>query len=406
MRVTDVEPTPENPEGYAPDLLAPDAFPALATLSAGPLFGAVVRPNRGPVAPQYVFVPTKLGGPGYFNKDVAALTEWNLLWECGHIRPDFLEGTLPQSLDWTERHGGVSFRFVPFDEGPRASGKLQAYGALRSLLPLPLLRRFCLAPLRASWPPFFHPHGTPQPRDAVTSLSRAFAEYIWPLLCPGSGLQAFAEQDSVRLLAHNLDYWLPHLDLLIQRRVEAGGRARYESEEQRREFEQETARVALKHDAAVLRPCRGISAWSGEDEAWEAAQEMVDIADANGRLRGILDAIRSHRVEDDFSPRWSRAKEDLERKLHAKRRKVRVTFVELTDTVPVFAPDAEADFVENRLWQDLFAVVNRKDRRVVVCLRSGWSSATEIARELGYANHSPISKAVSRIREKAARLLQ
>ena len=70
-------------------------------------------------------------------------------------------------------------------------------------------------------------------------------------------------------------------------------------------------------------------------------QAIVDQADENGRLRGIIDAIRSHRVTDDFSARWSYAKEDFERKLYSKRSKVRVSLVELPETLPVHGPTSE-----------------------------------------------------------------
>jgi hypothetical protein len=406
MAAIEVERAPQNPHGYRADLLTPDAFPALGTISAAFMFSAVVRPNCGPVAPQYVFVPCKRDPVSCITEEMVTLSEWNMMWECGHIRPDYFEGKLPSRVKWIERPGAASFRFVPFFEGRNTSGKLAAYEPLRSLLPLHLLRRFGLAPKRGVWPnTFTSPTADNRPATA-TSLARAFAEHMWPLLSSGSSLYAFAENESIRLLTHNLDYWLPYIDLLVQMRAEAVGRVKFESDDQQRELEAAQASLPPEFDAAILRPRFGFDVWSGEEEAWEAAQEMVELADAHGRLRAVLDAIRSHRVQDDFSARWSFAKEDFERKLHAKRLKVKVTFVELRDTMPVFAPDAEADCQENLLWQDLFAVVNKKDRRVVVCLRNGTSSATEIARELGYASHSPVSKALARIREKAERLFR
>lgn len=51
--------------------------------------------------------------------------------------------------------------------------------------------------------------------------------------------------------------------------------------------------------------------------------------------------MRSHRVHDDFSDRWSHAKEDFDRTLNHKRSKVTVTFVELDDTTPVHGPETE-----------------------------------------------------------------
>lgn len=153
----------------------------------------------------------------------------------------------------------------------------------------------------------------------------------------------------------------------------------------------------------MSRPLRGGPLWLGEEEAAAATRELVEVADREGRLRAIIDAVRSNRIEDDFSPRWSFAKEDFERRLYRKRSKIKVTFVELDETIPFHGPDSEAD--ENLLWEDFFAVLNAKEKRVVVCLRSGMSKATDIAATLGYANHSPVSKTLQGIRRKAARLL-
>ena len=107
----------------------------------------------------------------------------------------------------------------------------------------------------------------------------------------------------------------------------------------------------------------------GEDEAWEVTRDLVDEADRDGRLRGIIDAVRSNRVEDDFTDQWSYAKEDFERKLYHKRTKVKVTFVELSDTIPVHGPRSEV--FEELLWEDFLALLYHKERRVVVLLRNG-----------------------------------
>jgi hypothetical protein len=206
-------------------------------------------------------------------------------------------------------------------------------------------------------------------------------------------------------LSHSLDYWLPYVDVIVQRRVKALGRVKYEDEDQRRAHEETQRNLDPGLDADVRRPCFGGDAWRGEDDAWEAMQEVVDAADRRGRLRSLIDAIRSNRVQDDFSPRWSYEREDFERKLYAKRARWKVSFVELDDTVPVHSPDAEPEQERRLLWQDFFSVLNEKERRIVVCLRNGATSATEIGRTLGYANHSPVSKALARIRRKAKRRL-
>jgi hypothetical protein len=129
--------------------------------------------------------------------------------------------------------------------------------------------------------------------------------------------------------------------------------------------------------------------WQGEAEAREALNEVVEAADRHGRLRSIIEAVTENRVEDDFSPRWSYEREDFERKLYHKRLKIKVSFVELDETIPVHGPDSELD--ENLLWEDFLTLLNRKERSITVCLRNGFTKAGEISTILGYASHSPVS---------------
>ncbi len=72
-------------------------------------------------------------------------------------------------------------------------------------------------------------------------------------------------------------------------------------------------------DVSIKRPRKGGSLWMGEDKAAEVNREVVNAADQNGQLRGIIEAVRSNRVVDDFSPCWSFPHEDSERKLYALR---------------------------------------------------------------------------------------
>ncbi|HLG54089.1 MAG TPA: hypothetical protein VI485_02085 [Vicinamibacterales bacterium] len=152
--------------------------------------------------------------------------------------------------------------------------------------------------------------------------------------------------------------------------------------------------------AQVCRPWRGGRLWMGEDEAWGAAQELVAVADEHGALRALVEAVRTHRIQDDFSSVWSYEREDFERKLHRKRLKVKVVFVEMPDSVPVYSEDSEVH--ERLLWGDFMSLLDKKERRVTVCLRKGTVGAVDIAKELGYANHSPVSKALAKIRKKAS----
>jgi hypothetical protein len=233
-------------------------------------------------------------------------------------------------------------------------------------------------------------------------LSEAFAYHVWPLLCPGSPPSAFSRSEPIRVLAHGLDFWLPYIDMVAQRRMKQLGRVKIENSDQAKLLKKVQANCPPEFISA--RPLFGGDVWRGEEEAWEASKEMVEVADREGHLRGILDAIRSNRVEEDFSPRWSYAREDFERRLYCKRNKIKVQFIELDDTIPVHGPETEVE--ENLLWQSLFAILSPKDRRVAICLRNGVSKVTRISELLGYANHSPVSKALKRIREKVKKLLE
>jgi DNA-directed RNA polymerase specialized sigma24 family protein len=140
--------------------------------------------------------------------------------------------------------------------------------------------------------------------------------------------------------------------------------------------------------------------WCGQAEAAEVVRLAVEHADANGRLRGILEAVRSNRVEDDFSEHWSYAREDFERKLYRKRAKIKVRFVELTDTIPVQGPETEIE--DNLVFADFLALLDERERQVVLLLRSGITKVGDVASALGYKNHSPVSKRLAVIRKKAA----
>jgi hypothetical protein len=236
------------------------------------------------------------------------------------------------------------------------------------------------------------------PTDFGRRLERAWARTVWPHLISGSPLTAFTDTDPIKLLAHNLDFWIPAVTETIQARL--------------REFP-EIEKITLPEampleDGGVLdgavpaHPRMGGEIWCGEADARAAVAETVDAADRTGQLRGILDTIRAHRVVEDFSPYWSYAREDFERRIYRKRNKITVRFVELTDTVPVQGPDSEV--IGNLVTNNFLATLDPRNREIVVLLASG-HSRTEIAAQLGYANHSAISKRLARIAGDAIRYL-
>ena len=64
-----------------------------------------------------------------------------------------------------------------------------------------------------------------------------------------------------------------------------------------------------------------------------------------------------------------------------------------------------SEYTENLLWQDFSALLDVRERRSTVCLRNGTTKLGDIAAAMGYENHSPISKALARIRKKATEFL-
>lgn len=58
-------------------------------------------------------------------------------------------------------------------------------------------------------------------------------------------------------------------------------------------------------EATVGNPLMGGDIWRGEEDAADILRMAVEEADSTGRLREMLDAVKSNRVEDDFSDRWS-----------------------------------------------------------------------------------------------------
>jgi hypothetical protein len=381
-----------------PDELTRDVFPRLGNISAAFFFQFLPIPVNPLSAPEYVYIPTT---PRDIGEEVF-IGEWNMAWESGPLRKQMFHEfrRIPRKLKWTTKFKETDLRFVPLENNCRYPG----YAPLYHLLPLKTLRKFGLPALKKGhWPTLGGWRGYHEimPPDFEDRLSDAFSYHVWPVLCPGSPPSAFSPSEPVRVLSHGLDFWLPYVDIVAQRRMKELGRVKLENSKQGKLLKKLQANCPPEFIPA--RPLFGGDIWTGESEAWEATKDMVEIADRHGRLRGILDAIRSNRVEEDFSSRWSYEREDFERKLYRKRNKIKVQFVEIDDTIPVHGP--ETDVEENLLWQSLFAILNPKDRRVTICLRSGISKVATISQLLGYANHSPVSKALKRIREKVKNLL-
>ena len=373
----------------SPDEITDVNYPRMTNMSAGFMFRAIAKPLQ-PDRPEYATIESD----GSL-ETVGMIAQWNLAWEAGQFRRRYFdEDDFSPQLRRIASLGDVNVTLVP-----RTRSRYWEYAPLVHLLPRATLERFGLPLLRAGQWPFLADLGGVDgylPKDFEQRLSRAWASVVWPHLVSGSQMRAFSRDDPIRLLSHNLDYWLPPVTEVMQDTLRllpeiANGI--------------EPGPVTLVdgstlEGAIAANPRKGGDIWEGEEEATEILELTVEAADETGRLRGILDAVRSNRVEDDFSGHWSFAREDFERKLYRKRSKAQVRFVELKDTIPVQGP--ESDILGSLITNDFLAILDQRNRQIVVLLNSGYTKKTEIAEILGFANHSPVSKRLAQIREAAS----
>jgi hypothetical protein len=378
-----------------PEWASAEAYPRMFNLSAGFLFGDVMVRAVDPMPAEYVTIPMRRPS----TELQVTVAEWNVLWEMAQFRRRAFDyDTLPSLIAKVADLGDNNVVFVP-----RTRSRYFEYAPLYHLLPRTTVERFGLPLVRAGqWPYMIGrgPRTDYMPSDFAQRLSQAWAAHIWRHLIPGSPQSGFTKDDPIRLLAHNLDFWLPPVTEVVHDILRSfpGVGAPIEPEP----VHLEDKSVLEGAERASTRV--GSELWHGEAEAAEVTEWAIEQADVDGRLRGILDAIRSNRVEDDFSDRWSFAREDFERKLYHKRSKIKVTFVELTDSIPVQGP--ETDIVGHTVTADFMALLDERNRDVVVLLNSGHTTLSEIACIMGYANHSAVSKRLAHIRREAARVFK
>lgn len=375
-----------------------DEFPNLWNLSSAFLFGQLPVPKENKT-PEFVFLQDYDFQKGY-SENIVTIAEWNMVWEVAHLRSDFFWQKLPSGLDWLKNFEDINLYLVPDNKQTPYS----TYEPFLHILPIKTRQKFGLPLLKKGKWPFTLDHDTIInqriiKRNFTSQLSKAFAYHIWPILDKQNRLSAFSSSDSLSLLAHNLKFWMPYLYAAIEDRIKEFGRVEPENKKQIKKIEKLQKQYK---DIDVKLPLMGGTIWQGEDDAWEMTKNIVSKADADGNLSAIVDSIKSNRIQDDFSAKWSYAKEDFERKLYSKRNKVKVSFVEIDEKIPIHSPTTEIE--ENILWDDLLSIVDKKERRIIICLRKGITNHKEISELLGYKNHSPVTKKLKGIRDKAAAL--
>ncbi len=310
-----------------------DIYPELYNLSAAFMYRFMARPVKR-ARPEFLYLPIKKykGRGSKYLELTALIGEWNLGWEQAQLRSETIyykeiwEGAR-KSLPHRELLEGRNVYLLP-----DTAKRFDAYQPLYAMLPASVLARFGLPPIRRMTWPTISTHDIHRvepwlPADFRDRLSRAFASHVWPLIRGGSPLNAFSKNEPIKLLAHNLDFWLPHAVRVAEDRLSELPLVELENEKDK--IDLASIQESVPKDEGSVDRCRmGGHIWLGEAEAAEAAAQMVCIADKGAELSALVEAIRSNRVEEDFSDRWSFAREDFERKLYRKRSKVRVKFVD------------------------------------------------------------------------------
>lgn len=195
---------------------AAEDFPSLRNISAGFIFGGMIRPIE-PARSEYV----ALAMPSDSDREFLAVAQWNLAWEAAQFRRRFfdLDG-LPEPMAKIAELGDVNVSFVP-----RTSSRYFEYAPLFHLLPKRVLTMFGLPLLRGGLWPYTSDLGGIEdflPADFEVRLARAWAWTVWPHLVSGSKMKAFSANDPVRLLAHNLDFWVPAVTAAVRPRQRRG----------------------------------------------------------------------------------------------------------------------------------------------------------------------------------------
>lgn len=375
-------------------------YPCLQNLSSAFFYKYLPIPDHT-VNPEFVYIKQPGKSKKSFNELAAAQGLWNNAWEAGHLRFEMLEDKLPNSFNWLSKYSDKNIYLIPY----KKNNNYFAYQHILNLIPaktrykngLPLFKK-------GIWPSQLDLWYLDQilPKGFDDKLSQAFAFHIWPLLINSSKINSYNKSDPIVVLAHNLNYWVPFLNLIIEDELRKFPRIEPENVEEKNELIKYNKNFA--RDIKLMKPRKGGFLWYGEDEAWNFSKRLVDTADSNGKLREIIDIVKSNRVKDDFSDIWSFEKEDFERKIYKKRNKYKVSFIELNETIPIQGPNSE--IIDNLVWEDFMTLLDPKEKNIIVCIKNGITKSTEISELLGYANHSPVSKALKKIRLKVEKYIE
>ena len=204
-------------------------------------------------------------------------------------------------------------------------------------------------------------------------LADSWAWLIWQGLNIRSGIDSFSIRDPFVRTAFNLRFWAAFV-------AEMGV-----SIEHLAAFPEELDMPLLNEDQAIHNIANiGFRFWH----------------DPRLKMNEVRKIVEAHRAHEDYSSRMSHIKIDFLRKYYHTRSKwaKHVDLEDETDDTILYGyhPNEFAE-AEYRMWLEPFLYrLDEKDRRIIELLEQGYTQV-EIAAILGYANHSGVSKRVTKI---------
>lgn len=379
------------------DEIDENGYPFIRNMSAAFFYTFLPSLEGDDSIPEYAFV-----NPISF-AEKTFIAEWNMAWEAGSLRSEFFEqreSNIPDSFRWLENLKDKNAYLVH----NISDSIYDTYAPLYHLLPLNYLKRYQLPLLKDGfWPnSIFSPMLGVKAENFNDNFNKAFSTYIWSFLNKQLGNKPqsdFSHNDPIVILSHNMDFWLPYAYKASEEKLKSFGRVDIEDTSQLLTLNEINQGFEKEGDGIIAnRPYKGGYLWSGKEEAEAITEQILLLANERSDLFNIIDRIKSDRVDDDF-PRWSKAKEDFERALYKKRsKKFKVTLVELKDDIAIHSPHSQ--LFEDELCEDFIAILNEKERKIVLLLRSGITKQKEISEILGYSNHSPVNKKLAKIRKQ------
>ena len=358
----------------------------------------VDRWDHGPL--ELVFLPQ----PGM--ERIAHVYDWNSSQRAGFLRSGPTMEGLKEAVPFLEQRRNPNMILVPTFED-----RSELDVMLAALLPDEVLQQHHLERRRSTLNLLFTHHTLDS--GWGRRARSAFAQHIWTRLCPRARLSegAFAAGSPLRLLAGDTRFWAHRLyRLALDRRDAYFEPTTHEEASWKpvKQLSEQILRMIPEHDRhlfQVTRPLMGGDLWDVFDpqDRDDVLRAVIDGDGVLASLDPVIELLHQHRTHEDFSDRHSWIKEDFERSFYSKRARLKVDVIETIDDAPAYDLEPSEPY-EQVLFRDMIAMLDQKERRLVLALRMGKNAST-IARDAGLRGHASISRRISALKSKLGRLL-